>query len=125
MNGSPTRIACRGALVDGAVVACDTLPVNVPFNSSGFRYEFKASVRTSKRSGAERSGMAFLFGRQHEEACRELSMIRDEGTALAFRIDEEGRVELDDPMQIGRLPRDDNVLTVTGSDGTCSCLVND
>lgn len=113
------------ALVDDTVVAYETLPVYVPFNPSGFPYEFKASVRTSKHSGPESTGMGLLFGCRDEEACYEFSIIPDEGTALLSRIDEEGWVELEGPVQIGSLPQYDNVLTVIGSGGTCSCLVND
>ena len=111
-------------VIDDAVVAHETLPIEVPFNPAGFPYEFTASVTASKHSGPERTGMGLLFGCENEDACYEFSVIPDQGTALLSRIDDEGWVELEGPVQIGALPQYDNVLTVTGSERMYSFQVN-
>jgi len=111
------------ALIDGPVVAYETVPIQVPFDPDGFPYAYTASVRVRKVSGPSSTGMGLLFGCLHENACYEFSIIPDEGTALLSRIDEDGWVELQGPLQIGSLPRE-NVLQVATEDGSFTFLVN-
>ena len=111
------------ALIDGPVVAYETVPIHVPFDPDGFPYAYTASVAVRKVSGPSSTGMGLLFGCQNENACYEFSIIPDEGTALLSRIDEDGWVELQGPLQIGSLPRE-NVLEVATEDGSFTFLVN-
>ena len=113
------------ALVDDVVMAYETLLVPVEFNPGGFPYEFTASVSASKISGPESTGMGLLFGCRDEVHCFEFSVLPDAGSAWLYQIEEGQRIKLEGPVQIGSVPQYDSVLTVIGSDGTYSFLVND
>ena len=121
---SAYRLQVR-ALVDEVVMAYETLPVPVEFNESGFPYEFAASVKASKMSGPDSTGMGLLFGCRDEVNCYEFLVVPDQGTAWLFQIEEGQRVAISGPAQLSALATYDNVLTVNGDHGDYFFSVND